>query len=60
MGLTINNKMTIKEPDAQPCKGCLRWDRFQDKCLYYWPQKSFCTRRVTTQEELAEESKFMG
>lgn len=35
------------------CKGCLRWEKFKEKCWVYWEGKKECSLKAKTVEELA-------
>ncbi len=40
-----------KQPGAPICVGCLRYDKFGDKCWVFWEGKKFCTMKATNVEE---------
>lgn len=42
------------------CRDCIRWDKYGEKCFYWWKGKRYCSRRVTSMEELDAESLFLG
>jgi len=39
------------KPSAPVCAGCLRWEKFGDKCWVFWEGKKFCTMKVNTVED---------
>jgi len=42
------------------CRDCIRWDKYGEKCFYWWKGKKYCSRRVTSIEELEHENLFLG
>ncbi len=42
------------------CRDCIRWDKYGEKCFYWWKGKRYCSRRVTSMEELEHENLFLG
>ena len=42
------------------CRDCIRWDRYGEKCFYWWRGKRYCSRRVTSMEDLEQENLFLG
>ena len=43
-----------------PCKTCLKWERFGKDCHVYWEGKTFCTLKVNNHEEWTEEKRTLG
>ncbi len=45
---------TEKKSDAPSvCQGCVRWERFGNKCHYYWENKKECTMWTNDWDEAA-------
>ena len=42
------------------CRDCIRYEKYGEKCFYWWRGKRYCSRRVTSMEELNAESLFLG
>ncbi|MBI2135889.1 hypothetical protein HYU06_02345 [Candidatus Woesearchaeota archaeon] len=42
------------------CRDCIRWDKYGEKCFYWWRGKRYCSRRVTSMEDLEQENLFLG
>lgn len=42
------------------CQDCIRWDKYGEKCFYWWRGKRYCSRRVTSMEDLEQENLFLG
>ena len=69
---STNELKAIGEQDDQPsqakindnvnpiCRECIRWEKYGEKCHYWWKGKSYCSRRVTSMEELEQENLFLG
>ena len=34
------------------CAGCVRWEKFGNKCWYYWEGKKHCTMWVGSWDEV--------
>jgi len=38
------NKKPKKEAEAGLCRDCWRWQTFKNNCIYFWDNKSECSK----------------